>query len=145
MDYIDRIEKMGACEEAIDWLREKNYKSLATAWRYCKRGDWMLWLVARVGLTDERHRQLVLIACDCADLVKEYRRPEDREVLEKVISTARAWTRGEATLEEVNEAARAAEAAEAAARAAEAAETLSQCADIVRKHLGCPEWEQHHE
>lgn len=49
MNYIDRIEKMRACPEAIAWLRERNYPTLQEAWDNCKRGDWMLWLLPHTG------------------------------------------------------------------------------------------------
>ena len=94
----------------------------------------MLWLIARCNPTEAQHKAIVLAACDCADLAKEYRRPEDQKVLADCVRTAREWAAGKATLEEVDEAARAARAAEAA--------TQKQCADIVRKHLKCPELEE---
>ena len=143
MNYIDKIEAMGACKEAVEWLREKNYKSLAVAWRYCDRGDWMMWLVGRGEVTEEMRAAIVLAACDFADLVREHWRPEDKPILAKALKTARKWTEGSVTAEEMRAAARAATdaAANAAARAAEVLArwaTQKQCADIARKHLSCP-------
>ena len=168
MTYIDQIENMGACPKAIAWLRKKNYKSLATAWRYCQRGDWMMWLAARTDLTEDRHKQLVLAACDCADLAKHLRKPEDAAALEDCVETARAWTEGEASLDEVRAAVHAVadstyagyaadyavhavadstyaryatdDAVHAATATVHAVHTaaLKKCADIVRKHLNCP-------
>ena len=50
--YIDQIEALGACPKAVRWLREKDYKSLATAWRYCHRADWMVWLAGNGNPTE---------------------------------------------------------------------------------------------
>src|SRR5271165_3476739 len=35
------LTSLQACERATAWAKGK---SLATVWRTCKRGDWMLWL-----------------------------------------------------------------------------------------------------
>ena len=115
MNYIDQIAELGSCRVVLQWLRGKNFQTLSAAWRCCPYGDWMLWLAARAGLTPERHRALVLAACDCADIVAEYRRPGDKKVLKAALATARAWAHGEATLNEVAEAVAKAEAAVAAA------------------------------
>ena len=48
MDYIDRIEALGACAPALDWLRSEQYPSLQAAWDACPRSNWMLWLLSTV-------------------------------------------------------------------------------------------------
>ena len=70
-------------------------------------------------------QDVVLAACDCAEPALRYVRVgEDRP--RKAIETARAWARGEATIEEVRETRRAAsDAASAAAATAYAAATAS--------------------
>ena len=45
MDYIDRIEALGACAPAMAWLRSEQYPSLQAAWDACPRGDWLLWVL----------------------------------------------------------------------------------------------------
>jgi hypothetical protein len=45
MTYIDRLEKMHACQPALDWLRASGHKSLTAAWRACQNGSWMDWLI----------------------------------------------------------------------------------------------------
>lgn len=134
----------GACREAVEWCQTQ--PDLATAWRVCKRGDWMLWLAGRRQVD---RRTLVLAACDCAELALIHvLAGEDRPRI--AIETARAWARGEATIEQVRAAAYAATraaasaasaaayaadaAARAAASAAASAAALSQCADIVRRY-----------
>ena len=155
--WYTELEKMGACPDAVKWA--KGYKTFRNAWRYCKCGDWMLWYLGR---KDADRKRLVSAACGCARLALKHV-PEDEERSLKAIETAEAWTRGEATLDEVRAAAWAARAASEAARAAweasaaseaaraawearaaraaweaaraASAEILAQCADIVRKHF----------
>ena len=45
-DWIERLEAIGACCEAIDWCKTQSDKQ--TAWENCGRGYWMLWLLWRV-------------------------------------------------------------------------------------------------
>ena len=49
MDYIERIEALGACAPALDWLRSEQYPSLQAAWDACPLGDWLLWVLAAMG------------------------------------------------------------------------------------------------
>jgi hypothetical protein len=116
MKLSEKLQSMGACKEAVKWAEGK---SLSKAWRSSKRADWMLWLLAK--MAGKRgwptHKQVVLLACDCAELVLRHvsdgeKRPAD------AIKTARRWCRGRATIEEVKYAA---DAAAEAARAAYAA------------------------
>ena len=156
------LVKLDACKEAADWARTQ--PSYETAWKKCRRGDWMLWLLAR---RNADRKMLVLSACGCARLALKYvPKGEDRPRL--CIETAERWALGDATIEEVKAARRAALAAAdiAAAYAAYAANaaayaatyaatyaeyaatyadaanaaaarlnTLSNCATIVRKHF----------
>ena len=113
------LRHLGACESARSWAKGK---SLAEIWMQCDRTDWLLWLVGRMsgksGWPDRK--EIVLVACDCAELALLYVKPgEDRPRI--AIETARAWVRGEATIESVREARRAAADAAAAAYAAYAA------------------------
>ena len=96
--WSDSLVKMKACSEAVEWARTQ--PSLKTAWKKCRRGDWMLWLLARrkVG-----RKQIVLAACGCARLALKYvPRGDDRPRF--CIETAERWTRGEATIDEVQRA-----------------------------------------
>ena len=159
MRYWEKLEKMGACKDAVEWC--KKFSSLQKAWDACDRGDRMMWLIARCNPTEAQYKAIVLAACDCADLVEEYRRPEDKTVLAYCLETARKWARGEATIQEVRDAYAAAYAASTATYAANAATYAAyaayaanaanaanaathdaayatQCADIVRGYLSCP-------
>jgi len=145
------LAKLHPCTGAMEWVRTQ--KSAATAWKSCKRGDWMLWLLGHVYKANGgvMHRRLVLAACACARLTLHHVRPGyDRPRI--AIETAEAWARGGAgapTLDRVKDAAAAASAYAAYAAAAASAyaayasayaayaayaraSTLAQCADIVR-------------
>ena len=110
MSYIDQIATMGACPNALDWLREAKHPTPEVAWNACSRADWMVWLVARSQTEQPDRQALVLCICDIAETVLCYvPAREDRPRI--AIETARRWARGEATEDEVRAAARAAYAA----------------------------------
>lgn len=56
---------------------------------------------APTGTNEEQQVLSVRLACWCARQVLDLTRDEDRAVCERAIDTAEAWTRGEATREEV--------------------------------------------
>ena len=150
MKHIDKLNKLGACNEAVEWAKEM--KNGQAAWDNCERGDWMLWLAGKTAGKPKsvKRKKLVLCACECARLALKYvPKGEDRPL--KCIETAEAWARGEASYDDLVEARRAASASayasasDAAAYAASAyaasayaaayvTKTLKECADIVRKH-----------
>jgi hypothetical protein len=115
-DFAKLLRKISACEEACEWAKGK---TLAEVWATCERGDWMLWLVGYMNGKKgwATQQQVVLAACDCAELSLKYvAAGEARPRI--AIETARKWARGEATIEEVTDAAHAAHDAYAAAYAA---------------------------
>ena len=147
---ISKLKELGACLEAVNWTGSQIDD--ASAWNACERGDWMLWLLGRISgpAWSDTRKPLTLAACECARLALPY--TKDPRIL-ACIETAEAWTRGEATPEQVRAAAAAdAAAAYDAAAAADAAavaaayaaadaaaaakrkEVLRSCADIVRKY-----------
>jgi hypothetical protein len=119
------LSKLGACSEAVEW--SKKYKTAASAWRHCPRGDWMLWIAGRA-CGDDR-RKLVLAACACARLALRHV-PKGEERPRKAIETAEAWARGEdgVTLDDVREAYAADAAYANAAAAAYAADAAAYAA-----------------
>lgn len=125
-----RIRALGACSDALAWLSAQE-GSLYDAWRRCERGDWLLWLAARVGVD---RRLLWLAACDCAEPALVHV-PAGENRPRVAIETARRWAAGEATLEEVRSAAAAYASAYAAAYAAAAAAYAAYAAR---------EWSLHH-
>jgi hypothetical protein len=135
MTIDELIARFSPCLQGEKFLRERG--SLEAAWDTCARADWMLWLDARLDLLTPRQR--AEFACRCVretpagegtvwDLLAD-----DRS--RRAVETAEAFMRGEATEEELREAAagaaraaRAAGAARAAAWAAWAARAAARAA-----------------
>jgi hypothetical protein len=157
MYWTDKLVKLGACPNAVEWARA--YPSLAAAWKACERADWMLWLAGRLCRTVPQRKRLTLAACACARMVLKYV-PKGEDRPRAAILTAERWARDASvvTLENVRKAADAAAygagyAAYAAAHAAHAAYAAdpacaaahAACAaayahmsNIVRKHYPKP-------
>jgi hypothetical protein len=148
-----------ACEESLAWARTQPDRE--TAWRECRRGDWMLWLIGYYATRpgSEARRLLVRAACACASLVRRHTHGRSRAAFDDALRTARSWALGRgATLDDVRAAAYAASAADAtaatyaayaaaadaAAFAADAASAAARerararCADIVRRFYPQP-------
>lgn len=114
---IEILRELGACDgpgEAIPWALAYQGRPAEEAWYACERVDWLLWLAGRIGVD---RRLVVLAACDCVRPVLHLV-PEDEARPRLAVEAAEAWTRGEATLDDVRSAANAARAAYAAAYAA---------------------------
>jgi hypothetical protein len=121
----------GACAEARDWcLTQPSYEA---AWEACERGDWLLWLAGRL---DVDRRLLVRAACACVRLALVHV-PTGEGRPRRAVETAEAWTRGEASLEEVRDAARAAYAADAFAVYASDATGRAACAASAAYAAAC--------
>ena len=120
IDLSALLARLHACSEARDWSAGK---TLEQAWAECPRGDWMLWLA---GHLDIDRKVLVRAACACARLALPFVPADETRPL-KAIEAAEAWTRGEATIEDVR-AARVARVARAAALAAAAACAAAEAA-----------------
>lgn len=116
-----------ACPEAREWCRTQ--PDYPTAWETCPRGDWLLWLAER---SDVNRRLLVLAACDCARLSLRYVPAGETRPL-RAIEAAEAWTRGEATLEEVRIAVDAAYSATEAYAWTSAAAAAAESAALAAK------------
>ena len=94
----DILAELGACPEAVEWAGRKTHKK---AWETCKRGEWLLWIAGRLGVD---RKLLVLAACACARTALKYV-PDGEDRPRIAIETAEAWTRGEATIDQVRSAA----------------------------------------
>ena len=126
------LKRLGACSDARTWA--KGQTDIAAAWATCDRGDWLLWIAARV-ITDPAERMLVVLAaCDCAETALVHV-PAGEDRPRKCIDTVRAWTRGEATIEQVREGRSAAADAAYAADAADAAYAAAAYAADARKRV----------
>ena len=115
---LRHMSRLDACEEATEWVQGLPADMPASdAWQRCERADWLLWLAGRAEVD---RKLVVLVACDCARLalpIWQKRYPEDGRV-PACIDTVERWTRGEATIEDVRAARRAAYDAAAYADAA---------------------------
>ena len=115
----NRLEKLNACPEAINWVGDKDLKQ---AWQECKRGDWMLWYYFKeVGFTKE----LVKAKADCASLVKHLMK--DQRSLD-ALQACYDYADGKISKEELR---RAADAAYGYATAAAAAAYAAADADAT--------------
>ena len=145
---IARLTELHACLESIAWVESLPADvTWHQAWDACERGDWLLWLLPRIGV--DRH-WAVAAACACARGVRHLMR-DQRSVA--ALECAERWSQGRATDDEIRSAnaaaaAAAAYAAYAYADAAYAAaayaayavrtKTLARMAKIVRKHDPTP-------
>ena len=56
----DLLIRLGACDEAKVWAATQ--PDLATAWRNCRRADWMLWLLDTMKYDDPQNYRLIACA-----------------------------------------------------------------------------------
>lgn len=131
MSTLDKLRALGACDEALKWVasRSKKRQTLAALWRECPRGDWMLWLAARLGTPDADGIQSAAWAC--AHLAQAY---ADADAAGARVVAAAAATSAAAYAYAYASAAASAAAYAAAVRA----EAQRECADLVRLLVRCP-------
>ncbi|NBO26982.1 MAG: hypothetical protein EBU96_09385, partial [Actinobacteria bacterium] len=99
MDYIDRIAALGACSDAIEWLRAARQPDLAAAWAACPRAEWMLWLTARCAEEGSpEHRALVAAAADCAATALDFAPGAARA--RSAVEAAQAWAQEEVSTDD---------------------------------------------
>ena len=125
VESLLRLRLLRACDAATHWAESQ--PSAETAWRQCPRGDWLLWIAARIGID---RKLLARAACACArTALPHVAAGEERPRI--AIEMAEAWARGEATLEDVHRRARGALAAWQTADAAYAAAAAVFAADAA--------------
>jgi hypothetical protein len=123
----DYITAHAPCNEAAAFLR--SFPTVAEAWDACTRPDWLIWAARRLGANRPADTTFRRIACRC---VRETPLHDGRKVWDllkdersrRAVEVAEAHTRGEATDNQLADAASAAAAyaaAEAYAAAAYAA------------------------
>ena len=125
MKTIEIIAKLNPCYEGAEYLRK--YKTLETAWKHCPRGDWMLWLAAKVKVPI---KTLTLAKGLCANTARHLMKDE-RSIA--AVDAALSFGRGEITEKEPAAAAYAAYAAAAAAQRANQQQTADICREILTK------------
>jgi hypothetical protein len=107
--HFDRhLAELGAPLGLIQLARD--YPDLPAAWAACERGDWLLWLAARLARSDVERRAVVGAAADCARLALAGLPRADLS-FRAAIDAAEAWAVGVQSIEAVQA------AAEASARA----------------------------
>ena len=103
------LKKLGACSEGIEFAASA--KDLRTAWETCKRADWMLWGLRKIGFSDDK--KMRLFACACIRLTPAGKGKTVWDLLNdersrNAVVVAERYANGEATGEELKAAAYAA-------------------------------------
>lgn len=64
MNEVKLLEKLGACNDAVSFVRDECGGDLSVAWGRCSRPDWMLWLLRESRFEDKK--TIVIFAYWCA-------------------------------------------------------------------------------
>ena len=119
----EKLVELGACRDAVEWAGDKE---LPEAWETCPRGDWMLWLAQKAGVS---LRTLTAAKAECAATVLHLMKDERSR---NAVLVSRRYGMGEATELELVSARDAAYAAVyAAAYAAHAAAADTEAAEAA--------------
>jgi hypothetical protein len=110
--FQDLLKELNACSEAQVWAGDKTIEQVVSE---CHRGDWLLWLAARV---DADNRKLVLTAGKCAETVIHLMKDKRSKA---AVKAAIEYGEGRINEDELNAAAYAAATAATAAAYADAA------------------------
>lgn len=121
--WLDKFRELSACGESIEWLETLPNSVDPIGWAECDRGDWMMWLVAK--LLDRR--TTVTLACRCARLALRHVPVGEPRPL-AAIEAAEGWVRGEVSIKDVRIASDAAYAAYATFDATYTAATAAYAA-----------------
>jgi len=100
--FHDLLIELNACEDAVRWAGDMTIEEVV---KTCHRGDWMLWLAARIQID---HRKLTLAKAYCVNTVRHMMKDE-RSI--KAVDTAIAYGEGEETEQDLKQVADAANAA----------------------------------
>jgi len=121
--FIDKLTELKACDgegQAMPWVREQ--PDVETVYKECYRGDWMLWYIyySDIALQDKRK----WIGCKI-EIVRQVQHLMKDERSIKALEVGERYSKGEATDEELKQAATDAAAAYVYAAAADAAATYA--------------------
>ena len=86
--WTTRLTDINACEEAVVWAR--SYDTPQQAWEACERPDWMLWVAAKLAMTEQEHQNIVIAAAACARTALQYVRAGETRPL-AAIEAAERW------------------------------------------------------
>ncbi len=84
----EKLVELGACRDAVEWAGDKE---LPEAWETCPRGDWMLWLAQKAGVS---LRTLTAAKAECAATVLHLMKDERSR---NAVLVSRRYGMGEAT------------------------------------------------
>ncbi len=97
MTLRDQLEKLGACDESLEWVRGKTIKQ---AWETCENTSWMFWILIKTDLDiidpvcDMAERVLHLISGDeqlvCSNFISKTRKRANKDESITAYITARA-------------------------------------------------------
>ena len=113
MTFQEYLSNIDACSPARQWVGDRTFEQ---AWRECERADWMCWIIQKSGQFDRK--TVVMLAATMANTVRHLMM-DQRSI--DAVDTALRYAHGEATEEDLSNAALAADAADAADAAAWAA------------------------
>lgn len=122
-EFLVLLVKLGAHHEVCRWVAEQQEQTAREILRKCQRGDWLLWLASRISIN---RKLLVFAACQVARTAQQYVPAREPRTL-RCIEVAEAWTRGEASLDDVKTA-RVAAASYAAGNVVSYADTAANAA-----------------
>lgn len=92
------LENMGACVNAVQYVRHEYRATFAERWATGPRGDWMLWLATSAEVD---RRLVVMAACGCVEDGFARHPPEDpyKKLGGQLLVAARQWAYGEQPLQ----------------------------------------------
>jgi hypothetical protein len=105
------LAELGAPLDLLEFARD--HADLPAAWAACQRGDWLLWLAARLARSPAEQRAVVQAAAACARSALD-RLPQVDPRLRHAIDAAETWALGVLPAEDVRAAAQASGTAVAA-------------------------------
>lgn len=98
---VELLRPFRPCAGVALWARQ--WSSPQEAWTHCKRGDWMLGLLARFAGAPESEERKKLVPCSCHCVALALPLANDPSVAQGLLVAWR-WVQGQATLEELRSA-----------------------------------------
>jgi len=123
------ISKFNPCKDAVEFY--KGFNTFEEAWNACPRGDWMLWIAQHLGVDI---RPLTLAKGLCANTV---RHEMTNEYSTNAVDISIKFGKGEATREQLDDAAFAVVYTAYTARAAARAATYAADAESDAAYAAC--------
>jgi hypothetical protein len=89
--WSNRLALLHSCSEGVAFASQ--HEDIFSVWKHCQRGDWLLWLTARLCLTEDDRRQ-VIGACVTIAQAAFVVLPPEEERLNDALTIAYAWSDG---------------------------------------------------